>query len=147
MMLTHLNRSRLLDLPARIRNRAVLFAGAVGLLALGLTACNPGQGTVAGGAVGGIVVAAGIDLPAIQAACQKYGPIVNTAGQQTAGAHPSSIAGKISATAAFGTAFCAQVQAGSVPATANSNSVSWLAEIVGMIKALAPLAQIVIPLL
>jgi hypothetical protein len=135
------------SLPIRVRDRIILGATAIALLALGVVACTPGQTTSAGNVAGSVVSATGIGLSTLQPICAKYEPIIGTAAQQTAGAPPSTVAGKISATAAFGVAFCSQVQAGVIPSTANGNSVSWLSEIAGMIKALAPLASLVIPLL
>lgn len=94
----------------------------VWIMAVVLVACTPGQ--------------VPSDVALAQQACVTVQPVL-TAGAASGNATAQEIAG-------YGNAVCGPLAAGSVPATVNSNSPTWLGSLGGMIETLLPLAVSVI---
>lgn len=115
------------------------LVAAVALLA-GLAGCsslttNP---TIAGGVAGTILPASTVS--ALQQTCQAAQPgLVAATGTNM----PATISGG----AVYFETFCAQLLAGTVPATADANSPSWLTTGLAALKVAAQVAGIVLPLL
>lgn len=69
---------------------------------------------------------------AVQQACVTVAPVLS-AGASSSNRTAADIA-------AYGNAVCGPVMAGTVPATVNSGTPTWLGAVAGMIQALLPLA-------
>jgi hypothetical protein len=110
-------------------NRTIKSAALVAVLAaggLGLAGCS-GLSGILGGAAAGAGTAAGGNAT-VQQACVAAQPVL-TAGAMSTNSTATNIA-------SYGNAFCGPVLAGTMPATTDSNSASW---VLGLVQTLSPL--------
>lgn len=80
-------------------------------------------------------------IPAqLQQGCAAAAPFLNAA---TSPAVPASV----SQVAVYGAAFCNQINAGTLPVTANANSAPWLGQVLQGAQTAAQIAGVVLPLI
>ena len=100
-----------------------------------------------------ILLAAGAILALLLGGCAQMSVATNTVQQLCASATPllnaatASTNAVVSGTATYGSAFCAVVNAGGTPATADANSPAWLQGVITGVQVAAQVGGVVLPLL